>query len=189
MAKAKILTKEEIRRVLAMIREGRNARRNRLALLLSTEAAMRVGEICALRVGDLREIDGTAVKVINLRKEQTKGHKGRRVFVSDMLRKEITAYLEGEGKRLDDSAAVIRSTKTGKAFSNVTLCVLFSKMYKDAGIRTSSHSGRRTKATRLNELGVGMRTIQEVLGHKNIGTTALYCDITDAQIEAAVNLV
>ena len=50
------------------------------------------------------------------------------------------------------------------------------------------HSGRRTKATRLNDLGVGMRTIQEVLGHRNIGTTALYCDVTDAQIEAAVNL-
>lgn len=188
MAKAKILTKDEIRRVLAVIRDGRNARRNRLAFLLSTEAAMRVGEISALRVGDLREMDGTAVKVINLRKEQTKGHKGRRVFVSDALRKEITGFLEGQDRRLGDDAAVIRSTKTGKAFSNVTLCVLFTKMYKDAGIRTSSHSGRRTKATRLNEMGIGMRTIQEVLGHKNIGTTALYCDITDAQIEAAVNL-
>jgi integrase/recombinase XerD len=189
MAKAKILAKEEVKRVLAVIGAGRNARRNRLAFLLSTEAAMRVGEISKLKVGDVRELDGTAVKVINLSKEQTKGHRARRVFVSDALHKEITRYLETEGKRLADDAAVIQSTKTGKAFSNVTLCVLFTKLYKDAGIRTSSHSGRRTKATRLNELGIGMRTIQEVLGHKSIGTTALYCDITDAQIEHAVNLV
>ena len=187
MAKAKILTKEEIKRVYAVIKDCSNARRNRLAFMLSTEGAMRIGEISKLRIGDLRELDGTAVKVINLRKEQTKGNKGRRVFISDMLRKEITDYLMTVRQR-DDADAVIRSMKTGKAFSNVTLCVLFTDMYKRAGIKTSSHSGRRTKATRLNDLGVGMRTIQEVLGHQNIGTTALYCDVTDAQIEAAVNM-
>ena len=187
MAKAKILTKEEIKRVYAVIKDCSNARRNRLAFMLSTEGAMRIGEISKLRIGDLRELDGTAVKVINLRKEQTKGNKGRRVFISDTLRKEITDYLLTVRQR-DDADAVIRSMKTGKAFSNVTLCVLFTNMYKRAGIKTSSHSGRRTKATRLNDLGVGMRTIQEVLGHQNIGTTALYCDVTDAQIEAAVNL-
>jgi hypothetical protein len=51
---------------------------------------------------------------------------------------------------------------------NVTLSMLFKEIYETAGIRTSSHSGRRTFATRLNAKGVGMRTI-----HRKAATTAL----------------
>lgn len=32
-----------------------------------------------------------------------------------------------------------------------------------------------------------MRTIQNTLGHANIQTTALYCDVTDDQLANAVN--
>jgi integrase len=44
--------------------------------------------------------------------------------------------------------------------------MLFKEIYEVAGIRTSSHSGRRTFATRLNAKGVGMRTIQKLMGHR-----------------------
>ena len=50
-------------------------------------------------------------------------------------------------------------------------------------------SGRRTFATRLNAKGVGMRTIQKLMGHRNIGTTALYCDVSNATPRNAVELV
>jgi integrase/recombinase XerD len=63
------------------------------------------------------------------------------------------------------------------------------KIYETAGIRTSSHSGRSTFATRLNEKGVGMRTIQKLMGHRHIGTTALYCEVSDAMMRNAVELV
>jgi site-specific recombinase XerD len=55
--------------------------------------------------------------------------------------------------------------------------MLFKEIYEAAGIRTLSHSGRRTFATRLNARGVGMRKIQKLMGHRHIGTTALYCDV------------
>ena len=71
----------------------------------------------------------------------------------------------------------------------MTLCMLFASIYQQAGLRTSSHSGRRTYATRLNEKGVGMRTIQKLMGHKHIGTTALYCDMSDDTLRKAVELV
>jgi integrase/recombinase XerD len=65
----------------------------------------------------------------------------------------------------------------------------FKAIYAEAGIKTSSHSGRRTFATRLNAAGIGMRTIQNALGHANIQTTALYCDVTDDQLINAVNAI
>jgi integrase/recombinase XerD len=51
------------------------------------------------------------------------------------------------------------------------------------------HSGRRTFATRLNAKGVGMRTIQKLMGHRHIGTTALYCDVSEDTLRNAVELV
>jgi site-specific recombinase XerD len=57
--------------------------------------------------------------------------------------------------------------------------MLVKELYETAGIRTSSHSGRRTIATRLNEKGAGMRTIQKLMGHRHTGTTALYCDVSE----------
>src|SRR6266536_2330030 len=74
-------------------------------------------------------------------------------------------------------APLVPSQRNGRAFSSVTLSMLFKESYEVAGIRTSSHSGRRTFATRLNARGVGMRTIQRLMGHKHISTTALYCDV------------
>jgi len=67
--------------------------------------------------------------------------------------------------------------------------MLFKDIYEMVGIRTTSHSGRRTFATRLNAKGVGMRTIQKLMGHRHIGTTALYCEVSDEVMRNAVELV
>ena len=88
-----------------------------------------------------------------------------------------------------DNAALIASQRNGRAFSAVSLSMLFKEIYELAGIRTSSHSGRRTFATRLNAKGVGMRTIQKLMGHKHIGTTALYCEVSEEIMRSAVELV
>jgi integrase/recombinase XerD len=69
---------------------------------------------------------------------------------------------------------LIFSQRNRRAFSNVTLSMLVKEIYELAGIRTSSHSGRRTFATRINAKGVGMRTFQKLMGHRHMGTTALY---------------
>jgi integrase/recombinase XerD len=87
----------------------------------------------------------------------------------------------------DPDRPLIRSQR-GRAFSSLTLSMLFKDVYEMAGIRTSSHSGRRTFATCLNEKGIGMRTIQRLMGHKHIGTTALYCDVSETVMRNAVEL-
>lgn len=167
---------------------GNNGLRDKTALSLSIMAGMRVGEVAALTIGDVRGLDGKAVSVINLSRHQTKGNRARRVFVSDELQKLLNQYLATISD-LNDSRAFIRSSRTGGHFSNVSLSLRFKAIYAQAGIKTSSHSGRRTFATRLNAAGIGMRTIQNALGHANIQTTALYCDVTDDQLANAVNAI
>lgn len=188
MAKAKVLTKQEIKTVLRIADTGRNGLRDKTAMALSIYAGMRIGEIAALTIGDLRGLDGKSVSVINLSRHQTKGNRSRRVFISTDLQKLLSQYLNAISD-LDDSKAFIRSTRTGSHFSNVSLSLRFKAIYLAAGISTSSHSGRRTFATQKNALGIGMRTIQHLLGHANIATTALYCDVSDEQLANAVNAI
>jgi integrase/recombinase XerD len=104
------------------------------------------------------------------------------------VRKELGSFLKSQPSRHGD-APLIASQRNGRAFTNVSLSMLFKEIYEAAGIRTSSHSGRRTFATRLNEQGVGMRTIQKLMGHRHIGTTALYCEVSDTTMRNAVELL
>ena len=145
-------------------------------------------EIAALKIDDVRDIDGSAVSVIHLNKHQTKGNRSRRVFVSDELRKLLNSYLATISK-LDGSKALIRSTRTGRHFSSISLSLRFKAIYAQAGISTSSHSGRRTFASALGGKGIGIRTIQHLLSHANIQTTALYVEVRDDQMANAVNAI
>ena len=93
MAKAKVLTKDEARRVLRIAETGNHGQRDKLALALSILGGMRVGEIAALKMGDVRGIDGKAVEVVHLTRHQTKGNRSRRVFLADELRRIINGFL------------------------------------------------------------------------------------------------
>ena len=188
MAQASVLTDTEIRRVFRIIETTRHAERNRLAFTLSIYGGLRVGEIVALTVSDVATDGRDARREIKLGAHQTKGSKGRTVILATRVRKEIEAYLKTRSSWRNDNP-LIASQRNGRAFSTVSLSMLFKEIYETAGIRTSSHSGRRTFATRLNAKGVGMRTIQKLMGHRNIGTTALYCDVSEEAMRNAVELV
>jgi integrase/recombinase XerD len=188
MSQASVLTDTEIKRVFRIIETTRHAARNRLAFVLSIYAGLRVGEIAALTVGDVLTADGDVRREIKLGVHQTKGSKGRTVVLSARVRSEIGAH--GETRVVGrDYAPLVATQRNGRRFSALTLSMLFKEIYELAGLRTSSHSGRRTFATRLNAKGVGMRTIQKLMGHKHIGTTALYCDVSDEIMRSAVELV
>jgi integrase/recombinase XerD len=102
-------------------------------------------------------------------KHQTKGNRSRRVFLGDNLRRILTSFLSNS-RNSDDGAPLIASSRTGKHMCTVTLSTRLKAIYRAAGIDTSSHVGRRTSATRENELGIGMATIQQLMGHSSIQT-------------------
>ena len=188
MGQASVLNDSEVRRVFRIIETTRHAARNRLIFVLSIYAGMRVGEIASLTIWDVASSDGQTRREIKLSACQTKGGLGRTVVLSNKVRSEISEYLK-QCWLIDKNAPLISTGRNRHGFSAVTLCMLFKEIYEAAGLRTSSHSGRRTFATRLNAQGVGMRTIQKLMGHKHISTTALYCDVSDQMLQNAVELV
>jgi integrase/recombinase XerD len=88
-------------------------------------------------------MNGEVLREIKLDAHQTKGAKGRTVMLSPRIPKEIGAYLTTL-PIYDSGAPLIASQRNSRAFSYVTLSMDFKEVFETAGIRSSSHSGRRT---------------------------------------------
>ena len=187
MKQARVLADAELKRVLAVIAQGRHAARNRALVLLSHYAGLRAGEIAALAWGDLLEPNGNIARQFRLKAEHTKTNEARTVHVSAKLARELAGYkgcLTQEPKR---SAPLVASQKGG-AFSSNSLCQLLGRIYADAGIvGASSHSGRRWFITQLAHSGISPKVIMTLAGHRSLATTQRYIEVNDQMLAAAVD--
>jgi integrase/recombinase XerD len=187
MAQAKTLTTVEIDQVLSYIELRKYKERNRAMFFMSLWAAMRVGEIAALKMGDVVNADGTIKSEIRLSACQTKGGFPRTVFISQKLQEELAKYLATRFVRNPDVAFFHTSTRL--AFTANTLTQHFFWLYRRAGVEgASSHSGRRSMITNLANKGVGVRTLAAIAGHKSIAVTQKYIDVNPSMIRNAVEL-
>lgn len=188
MPKAKTLTKDELNRVLLAASEGRYGFRDRTMILMSFWSGMRVGEIGALKVGDVLGSDGKIKDEIRLKPDQTKGRKYRTVMIGEKLRGELEWYITKiNTKKLE---MPLFQSQQGSFFNTNALVQKFKKIYAKANIDgASSHSGRRTFITTLANKGVGVRVLQALAGHSSIATTQLYIDVNDEMLKRAVEMV
>jgi len=189
MRRAKVLSDQEIKRVLAVAaNSGQWSARNRCLFLLSLRAGLRAGEIASIRISDVLDQNGQVVDRLMLKSEQTKGQRGRIVFLSGKLRKEIEAYLSRVLYR-DTERALFVSQKGRRAFTAHGMVMLLKRIYQTAGVTgASSHSGRRSFITRLASKGIAARVLQELAGHKHLGTTQRYIDVNDDMLRKAVEV-
>ena len=175
--KAPVLTSEQFKRTLKFQKSTKHGLRNQVLLMISFYLGLRAKEMSSLIVSDLVDCNGDLKEECMLKKHQTKRSKQRRFYLTnDKLKKVLVEYLETLKDRdgnLDLEQPVIKSQKGG-SFDPNTLQQLFHKMYKCVGIDASSHSGRRTMATRQADRGVSIRNLQVLLGHSSISSTVLY---------------
>ena len=110
MSQAKVLSEKEIKKVVKLIESKRHATRNRCMFLLTHGSGMRVGEVAALRICDVLASDGSIKSEVFLSAQQTKGSKGRTVYLSDKMRDEIKLYLKTRFKLNDLLAVTLTDT-------------------------------------------------------------------------------
>jgi len=187
---AKVLTAQEIRRVLDYVATRPHAVRNRAMFLTMLYAMLRVKECAALRYEDVLDAEGKVKAEIYLSAEQTKGRKGGTVFVSEKLRKELQAYVKAvPPKELTDKLFYSQKRPVDGWNSN-TLCQFFHHLFRECAISgASSHSPRRTGITNLADKGVSVRVLQSIARHANISTTQCYIDVNDAMKRKAIELI
>lgn len=165
--------------------------RDRAIFMISYFVGLRAKEIAGLTLGDVLHPSGEIRTDVKLRAELTKGFKTREAFLEkDDLRRALRDYLalrEAEGRFTPD-APLFMSQKGGH-FSANTMQKLFSRLYVRAGFRGTSHSGRRSFATRLNEKGVDLRSIQVLMGHAFVSTTQVYVETSPDRLRKFVKLL
>ena len=189
MAQAKTLTKDELEQLLRFINTKRHAQRNRVMMLLTHLAGLRIGEVAALRWADVITRDGTVKDEIRLLAAMTKGGHARTIFINDLLRVELQTYAD-QTKCVDRSYPFFASQKSVKAgFSANSLSQTFALLYAGAGLAgASSHSGRRTFLTNLANKGTAIHLLKTLAGHRSIQTTATYLYSSPSQLRAVVEL-
>ncbi len=186
MKQARLLKKDEFKRVLAIIDAHKHSERNRIIFYLSFYAGLRACEIASLRICDVIEANRTVKSEIVLEASMTKGSERQRVMVSKMLQKELQRFIDSHSAAAATDRPLLRSQKGG-AFSPLTISQLFARFYAKAGIAgASSHSGRRQFITTLAEKQINVRVIQALARHKHLNTTMRYIDINDVKLQNAV---
>jgi integrase/recombinase XerD len=189
MRQAKVLTDAELKRVLAVIAQGRHADRNRLAVLLSHQLGLRVGEIASLRLSHVLEESDAVRDEVRLAADETKAGEARVIFANAKLKREIERYVKSLGDKLPRDRPLLLTQKR-TAFSPNTLCQLMAQLYRRAGIDgASSHSGRRWFITKLAHAGISAKVIMTLAGHRHLSTTQKYIDVNDDMMRRAVEVL
>lgn len=199
MSQAKVLTEKEVRKILLYIASHKHAARNRAMFVVLNQTGMRVGELAALRLSDVLTPTGEIVDEIRLSADQTKGSRGRVVVLNQKAQEEINNYLLTRFKlknllavtMTDTNRALFTTQKNpNRGFTASTLAQHFHYMYKGAGIMgASSHSSRRSFITKLSEMGVSVRVLMDLAGHRSLAVTQKYIESNPKLMRSAVELL
>lgn len=179
-----ILNAEETKRLLAMA----GSVRDRLMLSLGYGAGLRSSEILRLKV---KHIDSAQMVI---RVEQSKGRKDRLVMLSpdmlDLLREWWKMRPKGRDADIPlQERLLFPSFTPGRPMTTRNLARQYQRTVRAAGISktVTVHTLRHSFATHLFDRGVDIRTIQALLGHDKLETTARYTRVATGLITAVVS--
>lgn len=175
------LENDELAAVLAAWGGGDwRSRRNRAMLVALYESAARVGELCALSLGDVWLGKGPATFTI----AHGKGNKPRTVPIGDRCAEHMRAYVaefHGDGAGANAPLFYARHGGVPTHLSTDTVERVL-KAAGDVARRTvptvtkdlTCHVMRKTRAMSLYKEGVPLPTIMQLLGHESMSTTSSF---------------
>lgn len=167
-----ILSRDEVK----MLLEAPCTLRHRTLLAVLYGGGLRVSEVTQLKIAD---IDARR-HVLWVR--QGKGRKDRQTLLSPKLLELLRAYWRTE-RPVD---WLFPSSHPSKPISPKAVFLACRNTARAAGISkpVHPHSLRHAFATHLLEAGTNLRTIQILLGHANLETTARYLQVADVAVRS-----
>jgi len=147
--------------------------RDRALFELIYSCGLRVTEAVGLTV-DRVSLPQSAVRVLG------KGARERLVPVGNRAKRELEKYLAESRPLLAGRtpAGALFLGRGGKMLSRKTVWKIFKRLAFHAGIEGKVHSLRHSFATHLLQGGADLRSVQELLGHADIGTTQIYTHVS-----------
>lgn len=171
----KSLAKTEVETMLKPRRPGDDkqsqalAIRDRAILEVLYAGAVRVSELCGLKLDDLK-LDLGYMLV------RGKGDKERIVPLGAASLEAITTYLrDARGVLLrEHRLPLVFIDVRGTGLTRQRVWQVVNQASKEIGHRASPHMMRHSAATHMVENGADLRTVQTILGHADISTTQVY---------------
>jgi integrase/recombinase XerD len=176
----KVLSRDEVASLLAQPRgTGPAALRDRALLETMYACGLRASEATALELSEL-DLEGGILRA------RGKGSKERIVPIGSEAVKRLREYLERGRPRLvglrDEQHVFVN--QRGIGLSRQGLYKIVQRHARSAGLeqRMSPHTLRHTFATHLLAGGCDLRSLQEMLGHADIGTTQIYTHLSAGRL-------
>ena len=149
--------------------------RERLIFELLYATGMRVSELCNLKIKDI-DFNNKEIRVLG------KGKVMRIVYFGDYALSALNDYLivRNDLLKTTNNDYLILNEK-GSQISRQSVEQIIAKRIKKIAFvhHLSPHTLRHTFATHLLENGADIRSVQELLGHKQLSTTQVYTHLTN----------
>jgi len=171
----KVLAIETVQQLL----EGIANIKHKTALTTIYALGLRRSELLNLKLNHIN-LQRDVVEILN-----SKGKKDRDLPLPDSLKKLITAYCQ----KLKPQIWLVEGQKPGTPYSATSLENIFkNNLAKVTNNDTFTlHCLRHSYATHLLDMGVDLRIIQELLGHKSSRTTEIYTHVSMRNLKNVKN--
>ncbi|HEY1207726.1 MAG TPA: site-specific integrase [Terracidiphilus sp.] len=174
-----VLSLEEVTRLI----DAAGNLQQRALLMTLYGTGMRRTEVSLLKVSD---IDSQRMMI---RVERGKGGAGRDIPLSPTLLETLREYWRWKKPRIYLFPSSERKRGQEQPISDHTVWYACAEAARHAGLtkRVSPHCLRHSFATHLLEGGTDLRTIQILLGHGDLETTAKYLHLSQRHLRAVAN--
>ncbi|WP_256710898.1 tyrosine-type recombinase/integrase [Paenibacillus sp. FSL A5-0031] len=166
------------------IKQACSNERDRLLLLVLYEGGLRISEALSLWIEDF----DIGTNSIIVRKSKTPAGEGRKVYVTENTINLFQDFLiEYHADDIDTNYVFfkLRGDNKGQPLDYPSTSSWVKRMKKKTGINFTPHLFRHSYATELQRNGASIKTIQELLGHRNVQTTMnLYLHPSDEDIRS-----
>jgi integrase/recombinase XerC len=174
------LAAKEVNRLLASPAPTPLGTRDRAILETLYSAGLRVSELVGLDLDDL-DLDGGIVTVRGKGKRERLALLGTPAIVAvrEWLRERETLL---SGVTAGQTALFLN--RFGTRLTTRSVARMLEKYLAQSGLdaRTSPHTLRHSFATHLLDAGADIRSVQELLGHRSLGTTQVYTHVTTQRL-------
>jgi len=160
--------------------------RDRTIMEMLFSTGMRISELIALNVDDVSVLQNDDTDSTYELSIVGKGNRIRTIFISPRASTWLRQYLQSRGDVYKPLFINERSRNPdSKRLSARYIQKMISQSGMLAGIgkKVTPHTLRHTYATDLLSHGADLRSVQELLGHKNVSTTQVYTHVTNKQLK------
>ena len=176
----KVLSEEDIEKLLDIKLVDQYSIRNKAMLELMYATGMRVSELINIKVFDI-DFESDLVRIIG------KGSKERVVPLGDYALYYLKKYYNDERPKflIKGESDYLFLNNHGTCMTRQGFFKIIKYLAQEQGISKdfSPHTLRHSFATHLLNHGADLRSIQEMLGHADISTTQIYTNLSFQEVK------